>query len=161
MYLILDTSSSQNRAECIRSKATAVATVFVMALAATAIIGCSAKQKVVATPTVPSSPITVTEQDNSKSIELAKGQIIFVRLASNPTTGYQWMQQRDAAPLELVKSDFASDTPAKNMAGVGGTQSLQFVAKSAGKAILNLEYRRPWEKDVAAARTFTLTVVVK
>ena len=86
---------------------------------------------------------------------------MLVRLTSNPTTGYEWTVKDSPAPLELLKSDFARDPEAKNMVGAGGTQTLQFAAAAAGTAALKLEYRRPWEKDVAAAKTFKVTVAVK
>jgi inhibitor of cysteine peptidase len=161
MHFNIARSSLQNEACCLRRNAAAAATSFVMALATIALIGCLASQKVVASPTAPSSSTSVTEQDDGKSIELLKGQTLFVRLASNPTTGYQWKLRGDTAPLDLVKSDFSGDTHSGNKVGVGGTESFQFTAKAAGKAVLKLEYRRPWEKDVPAAKTFTLTVVVK
>ena len=124
------------------------------------LIGRSARLEAAA-PDAPGSAITVTDQDNGKSIEVAKDGTVMVRLASNPTTGYGWNLAGDPAPLELVKSDFARDPQARNMAGAGGTQTLQFVAPAAGSAALKLEYRRPWEKDVPAAKSFKVTVVVK
>ncbi len=135
----------------------ALFTVFSIAV----LTGRSSGQQPVATPDAAGSPITVTDADNGKSIEVAKGGTLLVRLTSNPTTGYEWVVTGNPATLELLKSDFARDPEAKNMVGAGGTQTLQFAATAAGSAALKLEYRRPWEKDVAAAKTFRVTVVVK
>jgi inhibitor of cysteine peptidase len=161
MNFDIDTPILHDQSECARHNATMGARTVLMVVAAIALIGCSAKQKNVSTPTNTGSAISITEQDSGKSIEMAKGQTLFMRLPSNPTTGYQWTLQGNAAPLELIKSDFASDSQAKNMVGVGGTQSFQFTAKSVGQTVVKLEYRRPWEKDTAAAKTFIVTVVVK
>jgi predicted secreted protein len=32
--------------------------------------------------------VTVTDQDNAKSIDLAKGVTLIIKLSSNPSTGY-------------------------------------------------------------------------
>lgn len=157
MHFNIARSSLQNKAYCKSRNAAAAAALFT----SIALIGCLANQKVVASATATGSSVTVTEQDDGKSIKLDKGQTLVLRLAANPTTGYRWIPQGSPTPLELIKSDFASDAQAKNLAGAGGTQSLRFTAKAAGKAVLKLEYRRPWEKDGAAAKTFTVTVIVK
>ena len=144
-----------------RHTAIALVRVIVAALAAGAIIGCSAKHATVAAQTAPPAAITITDQDNGKLLEVVRGQTLLVRLASNPTTGYQWALQGDPAPLELIKSDFASAPLSKDLAGAGGIQTVQLTAKSAGRAALKLDYRRSWEKDVPAAKTFAVTVIVK
>ena len=144
-----------------RQTADVVAIVLVAVFSMGALNGCSSRRTEVTTPATPDPPITITEQDDGKSIKLIKGQTLLVRLAANPTTGYQWMLQGNPAPLELIKSDFTGDPQTKSMAGAGGTQTLQFMARSAGNATLKLEYQRPWEKDVPAAKAFKVTVVVK
>jgi predicted secreted protein len=65
------------------------------------------------------------------------------------------------APLVFVKSDYAPNPQAADRMGAGGTQALRFTAKSAGKVELKLGYARPWEKDMAPAKTFVVTVVVR
>ncbi len=123
--------------------------------------GSSATRAVAAVQDGSGSPVTVTEQDAGTPVEMVKGQMLLVRLESNPTTGYQWMVGGNPAPVEFVRSDFAADPHSKNPVGAGGTQTLQLVAKATGTAQLKLEYRRPWEKNVAPARTVTFSVVVK
>ena len=106
-------------------------------------------------------PITVTEQDSGKTIEIAVGQKMLVQLPSNPTTGYRWSVLGNPAPLKFVKSDYATDPRAAGRIGTEGVQTLRFTAKSSGKVELKLGYIRPWEKDVPAAKTFSVTLVVK
>jgi inhibitor of cysteine peptidase len=105
--------------------------------------------------------ITVTEQESGKTIDVMIGAKILVQLSSNPTTGYQWSVLGSPAPLELVKSTYATDPQAAGRVGAGGTQTLRFAAKSAGRSELKLGYARPWEKDVPPAKTFSVTVVIK
>ena len=47
------------------------------------------------------------------------------------------------------------------MPGAPGHQSFKFNAISTGNDTIDLEYRRPWEKGVAPAKTFGLIVSVK
>ena len=102
----------------------------------------------------------VTEKDGGKTVQMSADQPLFVRLPSNPTTGYTWTLTANPAPLALIKSDFAPDITKNRVVGAGGTQILQFAAKDAGTATISLGYRRPWEKDTPPARTFTVTVAI-
>jgi len=136
------------------------ATAIVM-FVAVVFFGCVANREAAAAPATAADPITITEKDAGKSFSMAIGQALYARLASNPSTGYQWNVQGSAAPLELVKSDFARNPQGSNAPGASGTQQLQFTAKAAGTVSLTFEYRRPWEKDVPPAKTVTVTIVVK
>ena len=106
------------------------------------------------------SALTLTNKDNAKTVQLAAGQMLVVQLAANPTTGYSWTVNGSPAPLELVKTDFVAHSGSNGRMGAGGTQSLQFVAKTGGTAKLALDYRRPWEKNTRPARKFSVTVDV-
>jgi inhibitor of cysteine peptidase len=126
---------------------------FVLALAAVAVslavIGVSSAL----------SPV-VTDKDDGKTVQMSVDQALFVRLPSNPTTGYSWTLTANPAPLALIKSDFAPDAAKNGVMGAGGTQILQFAAKDTGTATISLGYRRPWEKDTPPARTFTVTITI-
>ncbi len=105
--------------------------------------------------------MVVTEADADKPIQVSIGQTLQLRLPSNPTTGYSWNAQQTPAELQLDQSAYAADPQGKNLAGAGGYQTIEFAAKFAGTGELKLEYRRPWEKDVPPAKTFSVTVTVK
>jgi inhibitor of cysteine peptidase len=119
--------------------------------------------KHVATSTAPGAKpsVVVSESNYGKSIQVFVGQKLQVRLASNPTTGYSWSVRETPAQLQLTKSDYAADPQGKNAPGVARYQTVEFMAKSAGKGELKLGYRRPREKDTPPARTFSVTITVK
>jgi inhibitor of cysteine peptidase len=96
--------------------------------------------------------VVITDQQNRKEVELPTGAVLLLRLPSNPSTGYRWAVIGDPSPLKLVKSSYKTSNGTKHMAGAPGTQELRFTASSAGIATLSLEYRRPWEHDVAAKK---------
>jgi inhibitor of cysteine peptidase len=106
-----------------------------------------------------SSTMTVTDQNNGKTIDLAKGGTLVVELSSNPSTGYSWALTGDPAPLKLVSSDYKQTDQAGKM-GAPGVQQFRLEATAPGSSALKLVYRRPWEKSVAPARTFALHVKV-
>ena len=107
----------------------------------------------------PAKVVKLTDADNNKSIEVAVGQRIEIRLQGNVTTGYEWLLQPFPGSLEL--SDFSYAPAGKQMPGSGGVQSVGFIAKSPGSGDVKLEYRRPWEKDTPPARTFAIKITVR
>lgn len=105
-------------------------------------------------------PVTITTDDNGKEIVLPKNGRLLVRLPSNPSTGYTWVLNGDPSPLVLVATDYQriNEQPA---VGASQMQQLRFKASGSGTASLQLAYRRPWEKDVAPAKTFSVAVRVE
>jgi predicted secreted protein len=106
-----------------------------------------------------SAPIKLTDADNDRSIEAAVGQRIEIQLHANPTTGYSWFLQAFPNCLEL--SDFRFAPSGKQMPGAGGTQSINFIAKSSGNGDLTAEYRRPWEQSTTPAKMFKLRITIR
>ena len=104
------------------------------------------------------SQIIITDQDNGKDIELPAGGSLVVRLNSNPSTGYSWAIKGDPSPLRLVKSSTKKNSQTGHAVGAPVTQQFRLTAVSAGMASLTLEYHRPWEYNVAPARTFKVRV---
>ena len=93
---------------------------------------------------------------DGQTVTLALGQGLRLRLAENPTTGYQWSESGSSS-LRLESSLF---TPVGAAAGGGGTRQFQWRAHFAGIQRLSLAQRRAWEPIDQAIGLFTLTVVV-
>ena len=106
--------------------------------------------------------ITLTKADNGKTVKATVGQIIAVKLKGNVTTGYSWAVSMAGMPAlqQVGKIAYKTHVAPKDMVGVGGMSIATFKAVQAGKATIELQYRRPWEKDKPAAETFKATVVV-
>ena len=103
--------------------------------------------------------VTVTDQDNGRDVELPQGSTLLVKLNSNPSTGYSWSVKGDPSPLKLQKKSFRQ--PKQQKPGAPGMQEFRFTSASAGMVMLTLEYRRPWEHEAAAARTFQVHVMAR
>jgi inhibitor of cysteine peptidase len=99
--------------------------------------------------------VTVGAAANGKSLVLKKGDTLVVRLAANPTTGYDWAIARKPTALKLVKRTYLAASPMR--IGQGGTDVFRFSVRS-GQGRLELVYRRSWEKGKAPLRTFLLKI---
>jgi inhibitor of cysteine peptidase len=107
--------------------------------------------------------LSVTDDDNGKTVTITKGQSLLLKLQSNPTTGYKWA----VASTDRTFGYPASETFLKNgdgAVGSGGIQRFTWKTKSpldmVGSHKVKLEYKRSWETNVAPAKTFNFTVKV-
>lgn len=104
-------------------------------------------------------PLTLTESDAGRALELRAGEHLHVTLAGNPTTGYTWettaVNRRVLAPLGAPA--YRAESPA---VGAGGVFTFAFEAVGSGRTVLRLAYRRPWERGRRALQTFAVTVTV-
>jgi len=104
--------------------------------------------------------VDVNDEMNGGSVVLEQGQTLVLKLASNPTTGYDWeIVDLDTAILEQVgEVDYKSDSV---LIGSGGVNTYTFKAVGSGNMQLFLVYHRSWEKDIPPIETFELDVTVK
>jgi inhibitor of cysteine peptidase len=102
--------------------------------------------------------ITLSEADAERSVDLAVGQHLLIRLPATPSTGYAWELTNDLG--EALAYDGSTIEAGEKMPGAPAHQQLSFTARAPGATTIALAYRRPWEKDVAALRTFSVRVRV-
>jgi inhibitor of cysteine peptidase len=107
--------------------------------------------------------VTITDKADKTRVKLAKGNLLIVKLPGNPTTGFQWVVAKsnkdELAPQG--KSEYVANKQVPPVVGGGGTFVFKFKAEKAGTSPLELEYKRPFEKDKAAAKTFKVDVVIE
>ena len=105
----------------------------------------------------------LTLADDGKTFELAVGQTLTLELEANPTTGYGWeVVETGGGILEQVGEPIFQQTAARGQAlGADGVQILAFKAVGRGEGLLELVYRRPWEKDADPLSIFTIKVLVR
>ena len=100
----------------------------------------------------------VDETQNGNGIELLMGEPFEIRLTENPTTGFRWALESSGAPTCIRIEDYyetSTVTP-----GAGGSHCWRLRANQIGESRIELCYRRSWEGQGAAARTFSLRVRV-
>jgi len=104
--------------------------------------------------------VKVDAEMNGRSIELASGQLMTLKLDSNPTTGYDWdLVEVDSAILRQVGD--VDYKPGSILTGSGGVNTYTFEAVASGTTRLKLIYHRAWELNSPPLETFILDVVVK
>jgi len=99
----------------------------------------------------------LTRADSGSSVQLRVGDVVAVRLAENPSTGFVWSTDSTSGDaLRLVESEYL---PAAD-GGVGGAgeRSLSFRAVTAGNVELRLKLWRQWEGDKSVVDRFGATV---
>ena len=85
--------------------------------------------------------------------------IVLIALESNPTTGYSWEAEYDAAILELVEDTFElGEYAEQGLVGAGGTQLFRFKGLSSGKTDITFKYKRSWETETLDTKEFTVEV---
>ena len=101
-----------------------------------------------------------TELGDPAAYVVAPGETFEIRLAANPSTGFAWEL---GAPLDgaVVRSIATAYEPkVGDRVGAGGISVWKFEGVAPGRATIVLAYRRPWEPEVAPARTATYSVAV-
>jgi inhibitor of cysteine peptidase len=109
----------------------------------------------------PTLAIMVSEPGGQ--VGLAVRQELRLQLQANVTTGYSWAVVPPLPEVLTVIDPGTYHAAADSDAGVGagGTTSFVFLAVRPGKGVLQLAYRRPWERDVTPARTMRVDVEVR
>jgi predicted secreted protein len=126
-------------------------------LLAVAALVCAA----VAVGTASAGTIRIGKQANGKSVRLTVGDLLEVRLASNPSTGSSWEVAAVALPVLRI-AELAYKAPPQTdppTLGRPGTEILTFRARSRGRTVLRLEYVGPGRAHRIYDR-FAVTVVV-
>jgi len=102
-----------------------------------------------------------------QTLVLKQEQVFQVTLAANHTTGYKWMLAKvpDPKVVKLVTNNYVPDSAegpdGKLRMGVGGHEVWTFQAMGPGRAMIVLNYVRPWEKDKKPAKSRSLEVEVR
>lgn len=111
---------------------------------------------------VQSSPndIIVTQTHHGTSVAVAGGQRLVVKLESQPGTGYGWELREPSSLFEQAGDPVFEPLPESTGAATSSPvmQVTTFSPVRAGNETLTLVYRRPWDRNTAPLRTFTIHV---
>ena len=106
--------------------------------------------------------VSVTTKENGNSVNLHPGDLLEVTLPATLGTGFSWRVRSGAEAVLRLKGKPVVKKPqdANNQVGAAEYQVFQFEVIASGSVKLELEYVRPWERDVAPAKTYLLTILV-
>lgn len=109
------------------------------------------------------APLQIGADSGGKTVEVKGVARVLILLPGNITTGYSWAIARIEG--DAVKADgevqYAAKEQKPGLVGGGGTFEASLLVVAKGKATVTLEYRRPWEKEKPAEKTFTVTLDVQ
>lgn len=105
--------------------------------------------------------VKLTDADNGKSTEVARGALVVVTLEGNPSTGYSWSTDGTLPPQLQQKGAASFESSKPGIPGAGGAVKLEYKAVQTGSGDLKLKYWRPFEKTTPPVKTWSATVVVK
>lgn len=105
--------------------------------------------------------VTLDANADGTTQQLKMGEVLAVRLESNPSTGYSWTStiSNPAVLVQMGEPEYQeASTP---LPGASGTQTFFFQAAGVGTTTLTLDYLRPFETNIAPEKTVVITVEVK
>lgn len=107
-------------------------------------------------------PRTLTAADSGTGVSMKVGQTLTVSLPANRTTGYSWHAAGHITGVLSLEGQpvYHANPEATGRMGAGGKTTWTYRAISPGEARIRMEYRRPFEDDIAPARQFEATVEV-
>lgn len=110
--------------------------------------------------TAQSSPvgIVITEDQANHTISAHRGELVTIKLPSQPGTGYSWQFSSSNAKVATLDGQPEILSDGTTMPGGVETQVFHVRIRHSGKAKLLLKYVRPWEKSVPPQKTFMVTV---
>jgi len=107
--------------------------------------------------------LELSAEHSGRTITVATGQDIVIRLKGNPTTGYSWKVGEITGDTITSQGEptYVADAPHRKVVGAGSTFVCKLLANKTGTSTVRLVYVRPWEKDTPPVQTFTVTIEVK
>jgi predicted secreted protein len=104
-----------------------------------------------------SGAVDVTEAEAGEDFALAVGDTLVVRLAANPTTGYDWRLVSTNATLLPAAGD-PQYAQAGELVGAGGVVTFRFLAEAAGEATVQLGEFAPGADDSDKTLDYNVTI---
>ncbi len=101
----------------------------------------------------------------NQMLEVQSGEIFEVKLCSNPTTGFQWLEEAQISDSVVLKQEdhkfIGPESEPPPPPGTPGQEVWTFKALKQGSSKIYLEYSRPWEGGEKGEWTCTVNVIVK
>lgn len=104
--------------------------------------------------------ITATEKENGRRLELHPGDVLALKLESIPGTGFSWHMSKNDARVMKPLDEPEYEPQGKKAMGSVAYQIFRLKALAEGTNILELQYKRVWEKEKEPLKTFRVTVQI-
>ena len=104
--------------------------------------------------------ITVTDPDSGSRVEIKKGEILAVKLATQLGTGYGWKVVSPSKAL-VLKGEPEQISTREQKPGVSEYQTFLFRAEERGEAELKLQYIEAWKEDAKPLKEYAITIDIR
>jgi predicted secreted protein len=101
--------------------------------------------------------VELTEQDGGRTVTVAPGSVITVRLQEARTAGFKWVLDDDGGGAVTLTSE---DLVPSAVPGGRAVHEFRFIAPEAGSAPLRFVQRRPWAPDDEDASRLQIQIEV-
>ena len=102
----------------------------------------------------------VTDADKGGTVTIKMGDVLEVRLSSNPTTGYEWSLQKQSTTL-LKPTGKSQTQPPPGVLGAPIVQIFDFAPTGKGTGVLLLHYVRSWQSSDPNEQQWSLHVTIE
>jgi len=110
-------------------------------------------------------PLYMMSGENETHIAVRQAGDFFIKIKSNPTTGYSWalLKPVDEKLLKFKgpKEEDEEEEIEQPLIGQPTYEIFVLEALAPGKTLVELQYRRPWEKDVPPIKTYKIYIVIE
>jgi inhibitor of cysteine peptidase len=103
--------------------------------------------------------LVVNETQNTATVYMNRSSLITVRLAENPSTGFQW-NLTTTPGLRIIKDDYVPSDTSGKLVGSGGIHVWDISTDTIGVQEIHAVYKRSWEPTTGNESTFSMTVVI-
>lgn len=98
--------------------------------------------------------------DNGETICLRVGERAQIVCPENPSTGYLWTASVEGDGIVTLDDDgYKPSESVKMSCGSGGTHKWFMTALRVGRAVLQLQHRRAWEREPIELQEASIVVV--
>jgi predicted secreted protein len=105
--------------------------------------------------------VTLTMQDDGREVMLPAGSSVIIRLEALPGTGYGWQIIQNGSPSLQLETPAVFEPRADVEAGGVEDEIFRFRAQHPGTVNLEFHYRRPWDRQGPAAKTFRVRITIE
>jgi inhibitor of cysteine peptidase len=103
--------------------------------------------------------LVVNESQNTGLVYMNQSKLITVRLAENPTTGFQW-NLTTTPGLRIMRDEYVPTDTSGTIVGSGGIHVWDISTEMPGQQEIRAVYKRSWEPTTGNESAFSMTVVV-
>lgn len=110
-----------------------------------------------------SQQTVITEDDTGKIIYLKSGDIFYIRLKENPSTGYSWQLSLSRGLSLLMDKYYSPDYSKKDgrfVVGAIGFHSWEIKTVGRGSQQIRGIYKRSWEEETGNEQIFKINVKI-